>query len=89
MKNQALFSYKDKGKKIKCHLLQFVFGALRVSGSPLSLLMEMIFMVQTVLILIRGVWSGSTLFPKIDFVPFNRQMVKYLLERNDTASIKH
>ena len=31
MKNQALFSSQDKSKKIKCHLLQFLFGALRVS----------------------------------------------------------
>ena len=30
MKNQALFSLKDKSKKLKCHLLQFLFGALRV-----------------------------------------------------------
>ena len=30
MKNQALFSLKDKSKKSKCHLLQFLFGALRV-----------------------------------------------------------
>ena len=29
MKNQALFSLKDKSKKLKCCLLQFVFGALR------------------------------------------------------------
>ena len=29
MKNQALFSSKDKSKKLKC-LLQFLFGALRV-----------------------------------------------------------
>ena len=36
MKNQALFSSKDKSKKLKCHLLQFLFGALRVkSGLPL------------------------------------------------------
>ena len=32
MKNQALFSSKDKSKKLKCHLLQFLFGALRVNG---------------------------------------------------------
>ena len=31
MKNQALFSWKDKIKKLKCHLLQFLFGALRVN----------------------------------------------------------
>ena len=30
MKNQALFSLKDKSKKSKCCLLQFFFGALRV-----------------------------------------------------------
>ena len=30
MKNQALFSSKDKSKKLKCCLLQFLFGALRV-----------------------------------------------------------
>ena len=31
MKNQALFSSKDKSKKLKCRLLQFSFGALRVN----------------------------------------------------------
>ena len=31
MKNQALFSTKDKSKKIKCRLLQFLFGTLRVN----------------------------------------------------------
>ena len=30
MKNQALFSSKVKSKKIKCRLLQFLFGALWV-----------------------------------------------------------
>ena len=30
MKNQVLFSLKDKSKKLKCRLLQFLFGALRV-----------------------------------------------------------
>ena len=30
MKNQALFSSKYKSKKLKCCLLQFLFGALRV-----------------------------------------------------------
>ena len=33
MKNQALFSWKDKCRKLKCHLLEFLFGALRVKGS--------------------------------------------------------
>ena len=31
MKNQALFSLKDKCKKVKCHLLQILYGALRVN----------------------------------------------------------
>ena len=31
MKNQALFPLKDKSKKIKCRLSQFLFGALRVN----------------------------------------------------------
>ena len=30
MKNQALFSSKDKRKRLKCRLLQYLFGALRV-----------------------------------------------------------
>ena len=31
IKNQALFFSKDKSKKLKCRLLQFLFGALRVN----------------------------------------------------------
>ena len=30
MKNQALFSSKDKSKKLKCRLLQFLFSPLIV-----------------------------------------------------------
>ena len=33
MKNQALFSSKDKSKQVKCHLLQFLFGVLRINGN--------------------------------------------------------
>ena len=33
MKNQALFSLKDKSKKLKCRVLQFSFGAVRVNDS--------------------------------------------------------
>ena len=33
MKKQALFSSKDKSKKIKCCLLQFLFCALRVKDN--------------------------------------------------------
>ena len=31
MKNQTLFSTKDKSKKLKYRLLQYLFGALRVN----------------------------------------------------------
>ena len=34
MKNQALFSSKDKSKKLKCRLLQFLIGAIRVNFVP-------------------------------------------------------
>ena len=36
MKNQALFSLKDKSIKLKCRLLPILFGALRVNilGTP-------------------------------------------------------
>ena len=33
MQNQDLFSLKDKSKKLKCRLLQVLFGALRVKVS--------------------------------------------------------
>ena len=32
MKNQVLFSSKDKSKKLKCRLLQFLLGALKVKS---------------------------------------------------------
>ena len=32
MKNQALFSSKDKSNKLKCRLLQFLFGTLAQAG---------------------------------------------------------
>ena len=38
MKNQALFSLKDKSKKLKCSLLQFLFGALRINLKVKNLL---------------------------------------------------
>ena len=31
MKNQTLFSSRDKSKKLKCRLTQFLFGALRIN----------------------------------------------------------
>ena len=36
MKNQALFSSKDTSKKLKCRMLQFLFGTLRVKIFPIK-----------------------------------------------------
>ena len=36
MKHQALISSKDKSKKLKCHLLQFLFVALRDNSEVIS-----------------------------------------------------
>ena len=33
MKHQALFSSKDKSNKLKCRLLQFLFGTVRVKAT--------------------------------------------------------
>ena len=36
MKHQALFPSKDKSKKLKCRLLQFLCGALRANSNVSS-----------------------------------------------------
>ena len=36
MKNEALFSWKDKSKTLKCGLLQFLLDALRAKQNVLS-----------------------------------------------------
>ena len=38
MKNQALFSSKDRSKKLKCRLLQFLLGTLRVKINLFNML---------------------------------------------------
>ena len=40
MKNQALFSSKDKSEQLKCRLLQFLFDTLRVKP-PQKMLVHM------------------------------------------------
>ena len=47
MKNQALFSAKDKTKILKCRLLQFLFGALRVNTFTQYLLKCIVLLFQT------------------------------------------
>ena len=65
MKNQALFSLKDKSKNLKCPLLQFLLGALRIKGSNgyfcFYCILHRNYCKQTVLILIicRVLWNLS------------------------------
>ena len=40
MKNQALFSLKDKSKKLKCRQLQFLFVALKVNAAQSQVLLS-------------------------------------------------
>ena len=42
MKNQALFSLLDKSKKLKCLLLQFLYGALRIKYTSIKLFKALI-----------------------------------------------
>ena len=42
MKDQAIFSLKDKNNKLICHLLQFLFGALRLK-TDLKTMQEIVF----------------------------------------------
>ena len=42
MKNQALFSSKDKSKKLKCRLLQFLLGTLWVNSKTGKTVTEMV-----------------------------------------------
>ena len=48
MKNQASFSSKDKSKTLKCRLLQFLFGALRVKRDNSVICHSPIFMHSSV-----------------------------------------
>ena len=42
MKSQALFLGKVKTKKLKCHLLQFLFGALRLTEKMLLAYLDVV-----------------------------------------------
>ena len=58
MKNQALFSSKDKSKKLKCRLLQFLFGALRVK-------VQLMYFYASVVYIVLGVALHSPLRPYV------------------------
>ena len=64
MKNQALFSLKDKSKKLKCELLQFLFGALRLTVCLNNYLSEFIgywqnCQPQSAALLVSLIWACS------------------------------
>ena len=60
MKHQALFSSKDISKKLKCHLLQFLFGALRVKVFTIKFCYVM-----------RKVLTGKLSCPVLGLVKYN------------------
>ena len=57
MKNQALFSSKDKCKKLKCHLLQFLFAALNVSDKNLFFKYQILSRVDTFMEEFHHLWK--------------------------------
>ena len=68
MKNQALFSSKDKSKQLKCRLLQFLFGALMVNWqgrTSLSIFLFVLFIPIIIFVLF--------LMCRINFVPLARE----------------
>ena len=81
MKNQALFSSKDKSKKLKWRLLQFLFGALSVKGVLINTFSSFTLFQKRKVHLsdansvepdqtlhVCGVWSGPTLFTSVLFM---------------------
>ena len=65
MKNQALFSIEDKSKKLKCLLLQFLFGALRVYDGTQGLMVVYHYdiIILPVYEVCRGVYSFRLFVP--------------------------
>ena len=64
MKHQALFSLKDKSKKLKCCLLHFFFCALSINKIVLAELQT----VQTVIRLLHGEQSDLGLHCILTYV---------------------
>ena len=58
MKYQALFSSKDKSKKIKCRLLQFLFSALRVNHANFTFLLIAEFKIPVMALKNRTKYDG-------------------------------
>ena len=84
MKNQALFSSKDKSKKLKCRLLHFLFGALRVKTCDIDHLHKL------------AAWSEFSLFLSIQkLFKRNKKALTTLRERlkpnfaNVQANLSH
>ena len=65
-KNQALFSSKDRSKKLKCRLLHVLFGASRVNAQLKSFLKQNIF----IKVAVTNFLSTKSLFNKISSCMF-------------------
>ena len=76
MISQALFSSKDKSRKLKCRLLQFLFGALRVKMCVSKIFTEGSTFVTSCLLL----WINKTLLNKGQLIK-----VKTLLQREKNS----
>ena len=61
MKNQALFSSKDKSTKFKCCLLQFLFGALHTCDNLSMTMLEIWFSFPGDCVLLPGDCSTASL----------------------------
>ena len=82
MKNQALFSSKDKSKKFKCRLLQILFGTLRVN------ILSAVHIFQYMTLTIYGVHDFCSYVPGLQFYTLTLQRISQLLERYERNTIK-
>ena len=79
MKNQALVSSKDKNKKLKCHLLQFLFCVLRVKMGKCSLIFSRKIFSKYSAIQIR--WENCSVIylpERLEFSRTSYSLTKYL-----------
>ena len=68
MKNQALFSSKDKSKKLKSRLLQVLFGALRIKEYGSCTMVPINF---SILFLINAEGQSKAQSQQIAFLGYN------------------
>ena len=89
MKNQALLSAKDKSKKLKCRLLQFSFGALRIKSLFfLSIHFQNRFLQPTALIYLRDIVGLTQILLNVKLINKCLSIIMYDISCvNLTASV--